>query len=145
MSNNKEFTSASFYEYLADGKIMGSRCKKSGELYVPPRPMCTESYSTDLEWEQVSGKGKLRAFSVIGVGTTAMVGYGYNIKNPYCAGIIELEEGPSVIGQIEGVDVSNPESIKIGTEMKPKFNERVVGKDRKGGDIKKTFLAFEPA
>jgi hypothetical protein len=146
MSDKKEITSTSFYEYLADGKVMGTRCQDGNkDLYVPPMPMCTSCHSTNMEWEEVSGKGKLRAFSVIGVGTTAMVGFGYSLKNPYCAGIIELEEGPSIIGQIENVDVSDPASIKIGTAMKAKFNTRVVGKDRKGNDITKTFLAFEPA
>lgn len=140
MSNNgkPEFTSASFYQYLAEGKIMGSRCRTSGKLYVPPKPMCPETYSTDMEWEEVSGKGKLRAYTVITVGPTGMVEAGYNFRNPYCAGIVELEEGPSVSGQILNVDIAHPENIKIGTPMKATLVERGEGENRR------SYLAFEP-
>jgi uncharacterized OB-fold protein len=137
--NGSEFTSAEFYSYLNQHKLMGSRCLDSGKLYVPPRAMCTESYSTNMEWVEVSGKGRLRAFTVVAVGPTAMIEAGYNIKNPYCAGIVELEEGPSVSGQILGVDVTQPESIEIGMPLKATFVERGEGDERR------TYLAFEPA
>jgi hypothetical protein len=138
-NGNSAFTAAEFYQYLAEGKLMGSRCVDNGNLYVPPRAMCPKSYSTNMEWVQVSGKGKLRAFTVITVGPTAMVEAGYSIKNPYCAGIVELEEGPSVMGQIMGVDVSNPASIKIGMPLKAAFIKRGEG------EAEKTYLGFEPA
>lgn len=137
MAENGKFNAQTFYNYLAEHKIMGSRCKDNGNLYVPPRPMCPESHSTNMEWAEVKGDGKLRAFTVITVGPTAMVEAGYNIKNPYCAGIVQLEEGPSVAGQILGVDVSKPESIKIGMPLKATFIERGEGDD------KRTYLAFE--
>ncbi len=141
MSNNgkSEFTSAEYYNFLAQQKLMGSRCRTNGKLYVPPRAMCPESHSTDMEWAEMSGKGNLRAYTVIAVGPTAMVEEGYNIKNPYCAGVVKLEEGPSVTGQILGVDVAHPETIKIGMSLKATFVERGEGDERR------TYLAFEPA
>ena len=138
-NGNSEFTAAEYYQHLAEGKLMGSRCTDNGNLYVPPRAMCPKSYSTNMEWVEVSGKGKLRAFTVITIGSTMMVDAGYSIKNPYCAGIVELEEGPSVAGQIMGVDVSNPSSIKVGMPLKATFIKRGEG------DEEKTFLGFEPA
>ncbi|MCB0193589.1 MAG: Zn-ribbon domain-containing OB-fold protein [Anaerolineae bacterium] len=139
MADNGSFTAKEYYDYLADHKIMGTRCVDNGNLFVPPRAMCPDSHSTNMEWAEVKGSGTLRAFTVIGVGPTAMVEAGYNIKNPYCAGIVELEEGPSVAGQILGVDVSKPETIKIGMPLKAAFVERGEG------DAKRTYLAFEPA
>lgn len=139
MAENGNFNATAFYDYLADHKIMGSRCKDNGALYVPPRAMCPETHSTNMEWAEVKGNGKLRAFTVITVGPSAMVEAGYSIKNPYCAGIVELEEGPSISGQILGVDISKPETIKIGMALKPTFIERGEG------DAKRTYLAFEPA
>ena len=138
-NGNSQFTAAEFNQHLAEGKLMGSKCVDNGKLYVPPRAMCPESYSTNMEWTEMSGKGKLRAFTVITVGPTAMVEAGYSIKNPYCAGIVELEEGPSVSGQITGVDVSNPASIKIGMPLKATFIKRGEGEEEK------TYLGFEPA
>lgn len=133
-----EFTSAEFYRYLSQHKLMGSRCRANGKLYVPPRAMCPESHSIDMEWVEMSGQGKLRAFTVIGVGPTAMVEAGYNLKNPYCAGLVELAEGPTVSAQILGVDVAQPETIKIGMPLKVTFIERGQGEE------KRAYLGFEP-
>ena len=140
MSENgrSQFTSVEFYTFLAQHKLMGTRCLTNGKLYVPPRAMCPESYSTDMEWVEMSGQGKLRAFTVVAVGPTAMIEAGYNLSNPYCAGIVELEEGPSVSGQILGVDVTHPETIEIGLPLRAAFVERGEGDERR------TYLAFEP-
>lgn len=133
------FTAAEFYQYLAQHKLVGSRSVSSGNLYVPPRPMCPKTHSTDMELVEVSGKGKLVAFSVITIAPTAMIEAGYNRANPYCAGVVELDEGPKVSGQILGVDMAHPENIKIGISLKAAFVERGEG------DKRRTYLAFEPA
>lgn len=133
------FTAAEFYQYLAQHKLVGSRNLTSGNLYVPPRPMCPVSHSTDMELVEVSGQGKLVAFSVITIAPTAMIEAGYNRSNPYCAGMVELDEGPRVAAQILGLDVAHPENIKIGTPLKVAFVERGEG------DKRRTYLAFEPA
>jgi hypothetical protein len=133
------FTAAEFYQYLAQHKLVGSRNLTSGQLYVPPRPMCQVSHTTDMELVEVSGKGKLAAFSVITIAPTAMIEAGYNRNNPYCAGVVELDEGPKVCAQILGVDVAHPENIKIGTSVTVAFTERGEGEKRR------TYLAFEPA
>ena len=116
---------------------MGCRNRDSGILYMPPRPLCSESYSDDMEWVELSGKGKLSAFTVITVAPSHMISEGYNFKNPYCAGIVKLDEGPSISGQIFGVDVRNPESIKIGTPVQATF---IV---RGEGNAQRTYLGFE--
>lgn len=133
------FTAAEFYQYLAQHKLVGSRNLTSGNLYVPPRPMCPVSHSTDMELVEVSGKGKLVAFSVITIAPTAMIEAGYNRSNPYCAGMVELDEGPRVAAQILGLDVAHPENIKIGIPLNVAFVERGEG------DKRRTYLAFEPA
>ncbi len=51
--------------------------------------------------------------------------------------MVELEEGPRISAQILNVDVSRPDTIKIGTPLKMSFIERV------NGDVRKVFLAFE--
>ena len=63
---------------------------------------------------------------------------GYHRKNPYCTGVVELEEGARVDARIEGVDAAKPEEIKVGMPLKIKFLQREI----KGK--KETYLAFEP-
>ena len=131
------FNAVSFHKFLAEHKLMGCRNRTSGALYVPPRPLCAVSHSDDMEWVQMGGKGKLKAFTVIYVAPTHMVKYGYGRNNPYCAGIVELEEGPAISGQILGVDMAHPETIKIGTPVQATFIERGEGA------TKRTYLGFQ--
>jgi len=137
--NEKEFTMESYLEFLQSKKLMGSKCKDCGETYVPSRKLCIKCNSTNLEWIEMSGKGKLAAYSCIGVGATFMAAKGYSIKNPYCFSVIKLEEGPMISGQLIGVDEKHPDTIKIGTSVKVKFLET----DLKGET--RVDLGFEPA
>ena len=118
------FTEASFSQFLKEHKLMGSKCKKCGALYLPPRPICISCHSDQLEWVELKGKGKLVAFSVIPYGPMPMVLAGYGRDNPTCSGIVELDEGPRMSAQILGVDVAHPENIKIGTPLTVDFAER---------------------
>ena len=73
---------------------MGSRCQSCGALHLPPRALCPACYGDEMEWEQISGKGKLVAFTTVHIAPTAMIEAGYGRENPYCAGIVQLDEGP---------------------------------------------------
>ncbi len=128
----------SYNQYLGEEKLMGSRCEQCGKLYVPPRPICVACHGTGMQWEEVEGKGRLAGFTCITIGPTFMIEEGYNRKNPYCVGVVEIEEGARLDARIENVDTHNPESIKVGMPMAVKFLHRGEGLD------KKTYLAFEP-
>jgi uncharacterized OB-fold protein len=135
---NQPFTHATFLAFLAEGKLMGSRSRATGKVYVPPRPLCPETFSDDMEWVQLSGKGRLAAHTTIYYGPTAMIRAGCDARNPYCAGIVRLEEGPAISAQILGVDVTDPAAIAIGTPLQATFVDRGEGEERQ------TVLAFEP-
>ncbi len=133
-----EFTHTSYYQALGEHKLIASRCKACGSLYFPARPMCPECYGKDMEAVELSGKGYLAAYSVIYIAPTAMLQAGYDRKNPYCAAVVKLEEGPSICAQLVGVDVVHPESIQIGMPVAATFLTRGEGESAK------TFLGFQP-
>ncbi len=129
----------SFEQFLAEEKLMGSKCKACGALFVPPRPICIHCGSSEMEWFQAKGRGKLAAFTCIAIGPPCMREQGYGRKNPYCTGVIQLEDGPRGVARIEEVDATSPDRIKIGMPLSVKFLHRGEGADRK------TTLAFKPA
>jgi uncharacterized OB-fold protein len=133
-----DFTNTTFSKFLREHKLMGARCLSCGALHLPPRPLCTACHKTELEWIELAGMGKLIAFTTVHIGPTAMIEAGYGRDNPYCTGIVQLEEGPAISAQILGVDTSRPENIKIGTPLKVAFI------DRDEGEEGNTYLAFEP-
>jgi hypothetical protein len=136
--SERPFSDMSYGKYLSEDKLMGSKCKKCGALFVPPRPICIKCHDTDMEWNEAKGQGKLAAFTLINIGPAFMAAEGYGRNNPYCVGVVELEEGARVDARIEGVDTTKPETIKVGMPMSVKFLHR--GEE----ENKKTYLAFEP-
>ncbi|MBW1683232.1 MAG: Zn-ribbon domain-containing OB-fold protein [Deltaproteobacteria bacterium] len=135
----RAFNDISYEKFLREEKLMGSRCKGCGRLYVPPRPLCIECHGAEMEWVRMKGEGRLAAFTCITVPPPFMMAQGYNRKNPYCTGVVELAEGGRVDARIVGVDPTNPETIRVGMPLKVKFlHWEEDGK-------KETFLAFEPA
>ncbi len=134
----KPFSDISYEQFLSEEKLMGSRCKQCNAVFLPPRPICTKCHGNEMEWVPVEGKGRLAAFSCIAIGPSFMIAEGYNRKNPYCTGVVELEQGVRVDARIEGVDAKNPESITVGMPLTAKYLHRGEG------DNAKTFLAFEP-
>ena len=135
---DRPLSDLSFEQFLKEDKLMGSRCKSCGELFTPPRPICPKCSDSELEWVQMKGTGKLAAFTCISIGPSFMTAEGFNRKNPYCVGVVELDEGSRVDARIEGVDTTNPETIKVGMPMTVKFLHRGESPDEK------TYLAFEP-
>ena len=134
----RPFSDISYEQFLSEEKLMGSRCKKCDARYVPPRSICVKCYSSDMEWVEMKGKGRLAAFTCITVAPPFMMVQGYNRKNPYISGVVELEEGGRVDARIEGIDPAKPEEIKVGTPLKAKYLHKQVG------EKKETYLAFEP-
>ncbi|MEZ4769438.1 MAG: Zn-ribbon domain-containing OB-fold protein [Caldilineales bacterium] len=133
------FTHADFTAWLAGHNLMGARCRSCGALYAEARPMCPDCFGDDMAWEPLSGHGKLAAFTTVYIAPTAMIEAGYGRDNPYVTGIVALDEGPSISGQIVGVDVKDARQVAVGMPLQATFVTRGEG------DAQRTFLAFEPA
>ncbi|HSR12402.1 MAG TPA: zinc ribbon domain-containing protein, partial [Thermodesulfobacteriota bacterium] len=88
---DRPFNDNSYELFLKEGKLMGAKCRKCGALALPPRPFCTSCFSTELEWMQFKGVGKLAAFTSIVVAPPGMVKEGFGKNNPYVVGVVELE------------------------------------------------------
>lgn len=131
--NSKEF-----YRALADQKLIGSRCNNCNIYTVQQKSICPKCHQQETEIIEFSGEGTLVAYTVISVPPVMMAEEGYDAKNPYCVGIVELEEGPRISAQILEVDMHHPENIKIGTPLSMTTITR--GEDEK----KVTYLAFKP-
>jgi len=134
----RPFSDIFYKQFLNEEKLMGSKCKKCGSLFLPPRPICIKCYSLDMEWVEMKGTGKLIAFTCIAIGPPFMIAEGYDRKHPYCSGVVELEEGVRVDARIEGVNPNKPEDIKVGMPLNAKFLHRAEK------EMLRTFLAFEP-
>ncbi|HDJ50849.1 MAG TPA: Zn-ribbon domain-containing OB-fold protein [Thermoprotei archaeon] len=87
-------------------RLEGTRCKKCGKIHYPPRLVCNNCHSTDLEPYRLSGEGEVVSYTIVNRGST-----GFNIYTPYVYAVVRLKEGVLVEGQM--TDVS-PSDIRIG-------------------------------
>ncbi len=126
-----------YQKHLTDQVVAASRCKSCGRLSLPPRRMCPGCFSSDMEWEELSGKGKLIGYTTIFTGLPAFIKEGYSRQNPYCSGVVLLEEGVTVSGQLLGLDCLRPDQVKVGLPM------RAVFLNRGSADEPLILLAFE--
>ncbi len=132
----RKFNHIGFHQYLAEGRLMGARCSACGAVFLPPRPMCPQCYGTAREWVELSGEGKVTGYTTIYVGLPAMAAEGYSRQNPYCSGVVHLEEGPVITAQILGAGGGFPGDIQVGMPVRAVFRER--------GESGHASLAFTP-
>lgn len=114
----REFTHASWAEFLAEGKLMGVRCRACGALSAVPRPLCPACRAESLEWVELSGRGAVEGFTVIHVPPTPLAAGGYGRDRPYASAVVRLDEGPWITAQLVGVDPQRPESLRVGMRVR---------------------------
>ena len=108
-----------FIDYLEQGKVMGTRCKECGTVFFPPRADCYNCFFSDMEWFEVSGKGKLMTYSTL---EFAPMGFGDDL--PYAIALLDYGDY-KVFGRISN-DVPQDE-IHIGMEMTTIVNKLPKG------------------
>ncbi|TDA70205.1 MAG: Zn-ribbon domain-containing OB-fold protein [Clostridia bacterium] len=133
------FTRDAFVGWLQEKKLMGARCGKCGQVYLPPRPYCPSCRSSEMEWHELSGRGEVAAFTAVHVAPTFMEKQGFGRGKPYATAVVRLQEGPGISARLVGVDAARPEEIKVGTQVEVDFLEV----EAEGG--KQVDLAFRPA
>ncbi len=106
-----QLTYNQYKEALKENKLLGLRCRECGAYTVPPKKVCLECGSEDLEVVKLSGKGVIRTFTV-----TRVPPEGF--KGPYIIALIELEEGPWLMGNVVGVDPDQASMDLIGKAVK---------------------------
>jgi len=93
-------------------RLVGQKCKKCGAVNFPPKGVCKYcSASSEFDEVQLSGRGKIHTFVLISAGG-APPEFAEQEKagGQYPVAIVQLDEGPKVIGQVADAD---PKEVKI--------------------------------
>jgi uncharacterized OB-fold protein len=105
-----------FWDGCQEGKFLVPRCRACGATRWPPGPMCPECQSVETEWIESSGRGSVYSWVV----ATHPVHEVLVDQVPYVVGLIELEEGVRVVGNVEGCP---PEEVEPGMPVELFFEE----------------------
>jgi uncharacterized OB-fold protein len=105
-----EPVSTEFWAAAAEGRLLIQRCPACGHRQFYPRGMCT-ACGENPEWEEASGGGTVHTFTII----RQQGARGFRDDVPYAVAIIELDEGPRMMGNITGASV---DQVAIGMRVR---------------------------
>ncbi len=100
-----------FWDAVRDGELRVQRCSACGTLRHPPRPMCANCQSLEVEWMLLSGAGSVFSYIV----SHQAVHPALVDRVPFATVMVELDEGPRMVSNL--VDVE-PDDITIGLRVR---------------------------
>ena len=98
-----------YHKGLVQNRLLGLKCNQCGTLTCPPQMSCRNCASYDLEVTQLSGRGKITSFTTIYVAPE-----GRETEAPYLVVLVELEEGPWIMGNLYDMDPVRADMELIG-------------------------------
>jgi len=102
-----------YNEALMQDRLLGLKCRACGAITVPPKMVCRQCAGPDMEITELKGNGKIRTFTTVFVGAE-----GREDEVPYVLVMVELEEGPWLMGNLEGIDPKEAGTGLIGKNVK---------------------------
>jgi hypothetical protein len=108
--------SAAFWEYCRAGELRAQRCTSCGRLRYPPRPTCPQCGATGVEWQQLSGRGRVFTYAV----SHQAIHPALEGRVPFTTLVVELDEGLRMTSNL--VEGSPP--IEIGTPVEVVFERQ---------------------
>ena len=108
-----KLTFKDYNEALKEDKLLGLKCRECGAITVPPKMVCRKCASPDMEIVELSGRGKIQTFATVYVAPE-----GREDEVPYVIVIAELDEGPWLMGNLDGIEPEKVDTEIIGKRVK---------------------------
>ena len=115
-----------FYLALEEGKILGRKCPKCGNVEFPPVYACNECGNYETEWYEISGKAKLHSIVLPAALSSKPE---YKKMKKYAYGEVELEEGTRVNAVVRGISKKN--RAELTAKLPLDVHATII--DREGG------------
>ena len=126
MSIKLEKVVETFYLKLEEGKIMGRRCPKCGNVEFPPVYACNKCGNYETEWYEISGKAKLHSIVLPAALSSKPE---YKKMGKYAYGEVELEEGTRLNAVVKGISRKN--RAELTAKLPVDIHAAII--DRDGG------------
>jgi len=102
-----------YNEALRQNKLLGLKCLDCGAIAVPPKMACRKCTSPNMEIVELTGKGKIKTFTTVNVAPE-----GRESELPYIIVLVELDEGPWLMGNLVDNNPGNTNMELIGKRVK---------------------------
>jgi uncharacterized OB-fold protein len=105
-----------YWEAARRHELIMQRCKKCANFIHFPREQCPVCFSQDLEWQQVSGNGRVYAYTNVYQAQHPA----FQEDAPYTFAIVQLDEGPRMVTNIVGCA---PEEVRCDMQVTVEFDD----------------------
>jgi hypothetical protein len=102
-----------YSEALKQGKLLGLKCRACGAITAPPKMVCRQCASPDMNIMELKGSGKILTFTTVFVAAE-----GREAEIPYVIVMVQLDDGPWMMGNLEGIDPKSASMELIGKKVK---------------------------
>jgi uncharacterized OB-fold protein len=102
-----------YSEALKQNRLLGLKCRACGAITVPPKMVCRQCASPDMAIMELKGSGKIITFTTVYVAAE-----GREAEIPYVIVMVELADGPWIMGNLEGIDPKTTSMELIGKKVK---------------------------
>lgn len=131
-----KLTFKQYSEALKKGKLLGLKCNACGQITVPPKMVCRHCTSLEIEPVELKGNGDIRTFTTIFVTSE-----GREPECPYTIVMVQLDEGPWIMGNLIDIDPAQATMDLIGRRVK--MGRKVFPGDKySAGDSARPLFSF---
>lgn len=108
-----------FWSATAEGRLLLKRCTSCSTVIWYPKSLCPSCHSTETEWFESGGRGRIYSFTVSRRGEGP-----YKEAAPYVLAYVELDEGPRLLTNVVDCDV---DSVRIDQPVAVVFDDTGEG------------------
>lgn len=108
-----KLTFKAYSEALKQDRLLGLKCRACGAVTVPPAMVCRQCVGLDMEIVELKGSGTVRTFTTVFVAAE-----GRESELPYTIVMVELDEGPWLMGNLDGIDPKTASMELIGKNVR---------------------------
>jgi hypothetical protein len=131
-----KLTHRAYFASLKKGKLLGLKCSDCGTVTCPPKMTCQECTGTNLEIVELKGKGVIKTFTAAYVAAQ-----GRENEAPYTIVLVELDEGPWIMGNLVDIDPRKVTIDIIGRKVEAGF-KTFAGDIYSNGDAVRPLFNF---
>lgn len=132
-----KLTFKDYNEALKNNKLLGLKCQECSAVTVPPKMVCRTCTSQNIDIVELGGKGKIATFTTVNVASE-----GREDELPYIIVMVELDEGPWIMGNLTNIAPNEATMELIGKRVRMKH--KVFSGDKySAGDGARPLFSFE--
>lgn len=84
-----------FWDGLRASVFRTTKCRSCSHMTFPPKPVCPQCWSKDVDWVELTGRGVLRSYTEVCAAPAVFAD-----EVPYLLGLVDLDENVRCLSRV---------------------------------------------